>query len=425
MDYLLIGNSAAAAGAIEAIRAHDNAGTVAVVSAERHPIYSRPLISYLLGGMVDEQAMHYRKPDFYERNDVQCMLGRRAIQVDSEDRVVVLENDEQLAFERLLIATGGVPILPEIEGRELEGVFTFISWDDAHRIGSFIQYYDVKRAMVVGGGLIGLKSAEALLALGLETTIVELADRILSATFDQRASSLLEERLKATGTHIITQNTAARIQGKRGRVRGAILQDGERIDTDLLIFAIGVRPNIDLVADTGIEVHRGILVNERMETNVPGIYAAGDVAEALDLSIGAPRVIAIWPNAYRQGAVAGHNMVGVSKAYSGGLPMNSVELCGLPTISVGLTAPQGEGYEILQSYDETKPMYKKIVLKSNVIVGAISVGDIDRAGILTGLIQDRVDVSSFKDQLLDEDFGLISLPQAYRKHLVTGPEVTV
>lgn len=424
-EYLIVGNSAAAAGAVRAIREHDRDGALTVVSAEPHPMYSRPLISYLLGGKVREDGMRFCAPDLYERNSVACMLGLRAAGLVPEDRLVVLENGQKLGFAKLLIATGGVPVLPEVEGRELGGVFTLVNWEDARDIQAFVRRHDAHKAVVVGAGLIGLKSTEALLGLGLETTIVELADRILSTTLDQRASGLMEERLRSGGTHIITRTTVTRIDGRRGRVRSVVLEDGTRLDADLVILALGVRPGLDLVSGTSIQVDRGILVNEHMQTSVPGIYAAGDVAQALDLSMGEPRVIAIWPNAYRQGSVAGHAMAGSPRSYGGGLPMNAVELCGLAAVSVGLTDPQGPECESIERFDEHAPSYRRIVLKRGVIVGALCVGDIDRAGILTGLIANRVDVASFKDRLLDSDLGLVSLPKGYRKHLVTGPGIAV
>ena len=429
MRYVIIGNSAAAVGAIEAIRQHDRENPITVVADEPQHVYSRPLISYLLGGAVDETHMPYRPPDFYARNGVETMLGVAATHVMPQESSVTLAGGETLAYDQLLIATGGKPFVPPTPGIGLKGVFTFTRWDDARRISRHIEEYCVEKALVVGGGLIGLKTTEALMARSIQVTVVELADRILSATFDHTASKLAESILQRHGASIRTQMTVKElVGGEDGRVNHAVLQDGECVDCGLVVVAIGVRPNVELIPpEAGIRINRGILVDRRMQTSASHVYAAGDCAEAYDLLLGDNRPIAIWPNAYQQGFVAGCAMAGGKREYEGGFPMNSVEVCGVPTISVGLTDPRddADGYEILERHDRGGQAYKRLVLCGDRLVGAICVGYIERAGIYTGLIRDRVDVAPFKDHLLAGDFGLISLPKAYRKHLVVGEGIEV
>jgi len=336
MHYLIIGNSAAAVGAIEAIRRCDAENPITVVADEPHHVYSRPLISYLLGGMVDEGRMDYRPRDFYTRHRVETMLGVEVTRVDPAGQSLTLAGGGTLAYDRLLIATGGRPFVPPVPGVDLEGVFTFTRLDDARSMARYIEQHEARSALVVGGGLIGLKTAEALMARGLRVTIVELADRILSMTFDHTASKLAESLLRRAGADVRTGLTVKEIVERKGRVDHAVLQDGERAECDLVVFAIGVRPNVGLIApEAGIRVNRGIVVNRRMQTSVPNVYAAGDCAEGYDMLLGENRPIAIWPNAYRQGYVAGCNMAGVEREYEGGMPMNSVEVCGVPTIFGG------------------------------------------------------------------------------------------
>lgn len=428
MGYVIIGNSAAAVGAIEAIRRYDQDRSITVISDEPEHVYSRPLISYLLGGMVDETRMYYRPPDFYTRYRVETMLGVQVTRVNTQEQTVSLVGGGTLPYDQLLIATGGRPFVPPVPGADLEGVFTFTRWEDVRRINRYLEHHAVESALVVGGGLIGLKATEALMARSLRVTLVELADRILSTSFDRTASKLAETVLRREGTEIKTGITVKAVVDRKGRVDHAILQDGERVNCDLLVFAIGVRPNVGLIPpESGIEVNQGILVEEHMRTSVPHVYAAGDCVEAYDMLLGENRPIAIWPNAYRQGHVAGCNMAGKEKTYEGGFPMNSVEVGGLPTIAVGLTDPQEneDEYEIMEKYDREASTYKKLVLRGKRLVGLICVGDIDRAGIYTGLIRDQVDVSPFKDHLLSGNFGLISLPREYRKHIVVGEGIVV
>ncbi len=197
------------------------------------------------------------------------------------------------------------------------------------------------------------------------------------------------------------------------------------ISAGLVIIAVGVRPNIDLLSGSGIEVNRGILVDNHMQSSQPDIYAAGDVAEAQGFFGERKTVLAIWPDAYRQGCIAGANMAGKAECYDGGLAMNSVELAGVPTISIGLTDPQEQGFEVLEKADIKNSAYRKVVLQNDVIVGAILVGNIERAGVYTGLVKSKVNCKSFKDVLLRDDFGIICLPSDYRKHIVTDVAIEV
>ena len=432
MKYVIIGNSASGTSAIEGIREQDPGGQITIISEEEHPNYSRPLISYLLGKKILPEEISFRDEDFYRENAVQLMLGVRARQLDIENSQVVLSTGRKLPFDKLLIATGGIPIVPEVAGRDLDGVYTFLTLSDSRRIAAHIEANGVKEAVVIGGGLIGLKAAEALIELDIRVTIVELADRILSTTFDHEASHIIQEALAGIGCRVITGCTIDEIKGTAGRVTSAVTRSGEKLAAGeelaagLIVTAIGVRPNIQLAGETPLLTRRGILVDPRMRTNVDGIYAAGDCCEADTLLGKGQQTIAIWPIAVKQGVIAGCNMAGGSREYPGGLAMNSVELCGIATISVGLAAvDEGEGYEVIRYRDEKSDVYKKVVLRDNKIVGAVFVGDIRRAGIYTGLIKDGVDTSPFREHLLRDDFGLLNLPSEYRTHLVTREGIEV
>jgi NAD(P)H-nitrite reductase large subunit len=420
MNYTIIGNSGAAIGAVEAIRGHDRRGEIVVVSKEPYRVYSRPLITYLLAGQIAEHHMFYREKGFYKRNKIRTFLENEVEAIQPEQHRLLLKGGETLNFEQLLIAVGGSPIVPQVEGVHLKGVFTFMSWDDAEEMRRYMEEHSVESVVVIGGGLIGLKAAEALMALGLEVTVVELMDRVLSVTLDKKASEIVERQLKSRGIRLITENTVEKILGNHSRVEGVILKDQRGINCQMVVFGIGVLPNINLVKNTSIRFDKGIQVDDHMETNISGIYAAGDVVEIPDMLLETVRPIAIWPNAYKQGWIAGSNMAGNPKRYEGSFAMNSIDMFGIPTISVGMTQGAENGFEILQQLDRKKESYRKIILRDGVIVGAIFVGEIDRAGIYTGLIRERIDVSRFKDILLCEDFGLISLPKEYRKHLVRG-----
>lgn len=411
-QYCIIGNSAAAVGAVEAIRKIDMENSIVIVSSEPYHVYSRPLIPYLLSRKISEEKMYYREKDFYEKNMVTPILGRRVVNIDVEKKKIKLDDFSYLEYSKLLLAVGSKPTVLPVRGFEKEGVSTFTSWDDVKRIREKVKEGACK-ALVIGAGLIGLKAAESLTYLGLDVTVVVRGPRILRRIVDEVTSKIIENHLKQAGIKIITKNTVKEILGKKS-VEAAVLADGKRISCELVIMAVGVQPNIDLAENIGINVNNGILVNNKMETNINGVYAAGDVAEAYNIVYEENRVTPLWPNAYKQGYVAGVNMAGKLSEYQGSLDMNSIELFDLPIISIGLTNPPNEGYESLVRFDD-KNIYKKIVLKNNKVVGVIFIKNIDRVGIFTGLIKDRVDVKDFKNYLLRDDFGYIHLPESLRK----------
>jgi NAD(P)H-nitrite reductase large subunit len=414
MGIVILGNSAAAVGAIEAIRRVDTSIPITVISDEPYSVYSRPLISYFLAGELKPEQIFYRPKDFYGKNTVRTLLGKHVVKADFEKKKLHIGNGEKVSYDRLLIATGGKPFLPKIEGLGIPGVYTFTKLADAQRISSVLK--EVQKAVVIGGGLIGLKAAEALRKRKIEVTVVELADHILSLTMDKTTSSILERALKKEGVHLFTSNTVEAILGDH-HVESVRLANGKSINTQLVIVAIGVIPNIDPFQGTSLHIEKGILVNNRMETNLPNVYAAGDVTQAYDKILKSYRTIPIWPNAYLQGKVAGYQMVGKEKyQYEGSFMMNAIEVAHIPTISIGLTNPPSEnGYLVMKKFDRSVGVYRKVILKGDVIVGAIFTGHIDRAGIITGLLRDGVKVKGFKKELMNEPFGLISLPKGLRK----------
>ena len=429
-EYLILGNSTAAVAAIEAIRVVDRATPITLVSRESWHTYSRPLISYLLAGELDEQRMYYRAPDFYRTHKVTPHLGVTATRIDPENRVVMTDRDQALPFARLLIATGGKPIRPPLEGTDAQGVFTFVSWDDIRAIDTWIGACSAgaapPRVVIVGAGLIGLKALEAFRARALETVVVEREDRVLPQSLDKQGSELVEQAIENAGAEILCSTCVDRIlKDDTGRVAGVALETGRTIPCELVILATGVAPDTTLVQGTSIKTDRGILIDRRCMTSVDGLYAAGDVVQGMDTLSGASRPLPLFPNAFRQGRVAGTNMAGGQAALGGCFPMNAVEVFGLPVISVGLSTASGNGFTVLDRRGPAGPSYRRVVLRDNRVVGAVFIGDIERAGILTGLMRGRVDVSGIAETLLTDDFGILSLPADYRKHVVQGEGIEV
>lgn len=425
MRIVIIGNSATAVGAIEAMRQRDQAAEILVLAEEPHILYSRPLLSHYVAGEIDRARLAYRGTDFYARHHVQPILNARVVEIDPTAHTVTTEAGESYRYGKLLISTGGSPIVPPVQGLGVQGVHPFARLDDAQAILQRVQGGQVKHAVVVGGGMIGLKATDALIKRGLHVTMVELAPRILSAALDATSSDLLARLLGQANVEVLTENTLTAVGCRAGAIESVTLRAGRTLPCDLLVFGIGVRPNAELARAAGIQVNRGIVVDAFMRTSLPEIYAAGDVAEAYDLVVDMNRTVAIWPNAYRQGAIAGAHMVGFERADSGGVAMNTVEVCGVAAMSIGNGNVTNGDHEILTELDERRNRYKRLVIKGNRLVGAILVGHVNRAGIYTGLIRNKIDISACRKSLLNEHLGLISLPDRYRKHIVTGAGIEV
>lgn len=419
--YLIIGNSAGGVGAVEAIRETDKDGSMAVISDEKYHTYGRPLISYYLADEIEFDKMFYRPPNFYEKNKIDAILGKKVVRINFDQRSVILDDGDEIEFEKLLLATGGKPFVPPIKGLEKHEFFTFITLDSAIKIRKKLANGDVKKAVVLGAGLVGLKATEALIERGVDVEVVELADRVLSPVLDKQASEIVRSAIEEKGVKFRFGSTIAEVIGENDSIDGVILDNGEKIACDLLIVGIGVRPRIELVKDSPVKIGRGIIVDKRMMTSFPDIYACGDCAEVYDFIMDGFRLTPLLPTAHVGGRVAGSNMAGVEKEYLWGTGMNAVDFFGYPLMSVGLlNPPEGEEMEILTKVEPDARIYKKFLIRDQRIVGMILLNEVDRAGVVLRLMRDKVDVTPFKDDLLREDFGAIYLPSERRQAINTS-----
>jgi len=398
--YLIIGNSAGGIGAAEAIREVDRDGSIIMVSDEPYPSYSRPLISKYITGERSLEGMLFRPTDFCEQNNINLLLGRRVNSLAPDEHTAELDSSEHITWDKLLLASGGVPIVPRIGGLGKKGVFNFITLDDAKAIDEFLDR--ATTAVVIGGGLIGTAVTEALTQRGVEVTVVEMKERILNTILDEQASLMAEEALEKAGVTVILSN-------------------GVEIPCSLVVVAIGVLPRTELLKGTDIKVNRGIAVNRNMGTNHPDIYACGDAAEVYDFVYGENRLTPIWPIAYLGGRIAGYNMAGTNAEYPGGTAMNALNYFGLDIAAAGITIPPDEyGYEVLSKQNDG--VYQRIVLKDDLLVGMVFVKDIEKSGIVFSLMRDGVNVHDFKQAILTDDFGLVSLPrELWHERLETQP----
>lgn len=416
MDYVILGNSAAAVGCIEGLRKCDKEGRITVISDEPHHVYSRPLISYYLAGKVSAKNMVYRKTDFYEKLGVETMFGKKATAIDPKGKTVTLDSGETVKYDKLLVATGSSPFVPPTEGlKAQDNFYTFLKYDDALGIEKWIS--KDANVVVVGAGLIGLKAAEGIAPVAGSVHVVEMATRVLPMILDEAAAAPVQKRLEENGVTFHLGMTVAEVVGEQ-HIEKVVLKDGTELPCDVLVMGVGVRPNVAEAKAAGVDVNRGILVDETMRTNVADIWAAGDVTEGVDAVTGERKIMALWPNAYAQGRAAGCDMAGQKDDFGGVFPMNAVGFFGLSVITAGVQG--GEGTQLLSKYDDKTGASKRFYVKDDRLVGMILVGDVDRAGIYTYLMSERIPLSSLEGTLTDDGFGLMALGQERMKQRISS-----
>ena len=410
MNYVIIGNGTAAVGTIEGIRAVDPTGPITVISDEIYPVYGRPLISYLLLGKTTEDKMlHYRPADFYETNGVKTMLGRTVTKIDAAAKTVLLEGGEAVPYDKLCICTGSRPFVPPMEGLDtVQNKTSFMTLDDAKRLNNMLGDQNDKRVLIIGAGLIGLKCAEGIYQRVKELTVIDLAPRILPNVLTEVPAAIIQKHIEGKGVQFILGDSVARFDGNT-----ATLQSGGTIDFDILVIAVGVRPNAELAADAGCEVNRGILIDNHSATTVPDIYAAGDCTVSHDITADTDRILAILPNAYMQGEAAGRNMAGSNTSFDKAIPMNASGFMGLHMITAG--SYDGDTY-----LEQDEDHYKLLVTRDNHLVGFIMIGDVDRAGIYTSLIRERTPLDTIDFDLIREKPQLMAFSRAERAKKLGG-----
>lgn len=416
--YVIVGNSAGGLAAAREIRKHDTSGPLLMVSDEPYPAYSRPLIAKHVSEGKSIDAMQLAPRGFYDSQSIDLRLSTRVERVDAHAGELHIQDGSTVSWQQLLLATGGTPIVPPIPGRERQGVFTFTTYDDARAIAERLSA--VRHAVIVGGGFIGLSAADALRKRGVGVTIVEMQPRLLSAMLDMAASCLAEEAALKAGAQVATGRRVVSINGDHPQshsVSSVTLDDGTRIQCELVILAVGVRPRTEL-ADGVATVGRGILVDESMRTSVEHVFACGDACETHDFARGQDAVLAIWPNAVAGGAVAGATMVGLQRTYEGGTTLNALPYFGLSVGSAGVVDHDPAIHDIVVASGPRH--YRKIVLRDGVIVGMVFAGDTSKCGLVYTLMRRRVNVQEWKDRLVSDDFGLLSLPEGLWRDDITA-----
>lgn len=410
--YVIVGNGIAAAGCIEGIRSADRTADITVLSAERHPVYCRPLISYYLEGKTDLSRLPYRPDGFYEDNRCTVRYGCSAVRLDPQQKELTLDDGSRLSYDAVCVAAGSSPFVPPMEGLDtVPSAHAFMTWDDALAIERELR--PDSRVLIVGAGLIGLKCAEGLCGRVGSLTVCDLADRILSSILDTESAALLQRQLERHGVSFRLGDSAARFEGNT-----AYMRSGAAVPFDLLILAVGVRANTALVREAGGACGRGITVDSAMRTSLPDVFAAGDCTEAVDVSDGTVRVMALLPNAYRQGHCAGINMAGGNDVFDDAIPMNSIGFFGCHAMTAGSRPTPEQGGEVYEESDGEH--LKRLFLRDGRLVGYILIGAVERAGIYTDLIRSRTPLAEIDFENLKKNPNLSAFPSIYRRKILGG-----
>ncbi|MDF1592128.1 MAG: FAD-dependent oxidoreductase [Desulfobacterales bacterium] len=400
MTCVIIGSGPAGVCSAEAIRSRLPDEPVIMVSKDSAPAGSPVMLTYWLTGKYDPRRLYFRDDDWAEKNCITLKTGVEAVSLDPTANRIFLDSKESLQYDRLLIASGTSATALPIPGGDSRGVGFFRHLYDAQ---AFLKdETGVEQVVIIGAGFIGLKLACHLSEKGVGVTLLEKEPRLAARIFDEATSRRVEETLRHHGINVETCVEASEILHHKGRVKGIRLKDDRSFTCERVIQAVGVAPNVEFLRESGIRLQRGIVVNDRMQTNMAGIYAAGDVTITTDSITGEPFNNATWPAATRQGAVAGANMAGANRRYLQNFPVNALDLFSLRVMAAGhpLTDP---GPDVEITVQERPHLYRKLVTRAGALIGFILAGDVTGAGVLLNALKSKKKIAG---PLGDDTFSL-------------------
>lgn len=416
MRYVIIGASAAGLAAAESIRKTDKSGEITVLTKENYLPYSRPSISYLLKGTVEEKSMFLRKPQFYTDNNINIITSANVTAIDREKKIVKAGRKEY-PYDKLCLATGSKPFVPPVENAQgCKNVFTFLDLESAKSLKKAVN--KDTRAVVIGAGLIGMKAAEGLSKICKSVEVAELSPRVLPSILDDKSAVFVKRYLEEHGISFHLEDTVVKANVKNGKVVSSLLKSGKTLACDILVIAVGVRPEVELAEKAGLDVSRGIKVDQKtMQTSDKDIYAAGDCTVSVDMLDGSEKIIALWPNAVYQGMAAGSHMAGGSLEMSGAYSVNAIDFYGLRICTCGLINAKGEQYK--DKVRTEGDSYKRLIFEGSRLVGFVLINASENAGIYTSLIENKVDLNTLEGDIMDTP-SLFLFTRETRTQKLTG-----
>ena len=428
MKYLIVGNSAAAVSAVDAIRSLDAQGEIVMVSPEADLAYGTPLISYVLEGRTDVEHMGIRDARWYEENDITCLFGqgKGAVALDASAKTVTLEDGTELAYDKLLVACGSVPSDAGVPGvAEAPNSFTFNTVGDMRAVEACLAAIHERKdpeglpvnVVISGSGLIGSKAAEGICEHADTTYLVGHAARPLRKLLDDEASAMLVDLFAEHGIVNVPGTVVTAVKtDDEGAITSVELSDGRELACDMLVTAIGVRPNVAMLEAAGAKVSRGAVCDEHMQTSLADVYAAGDVANTHNVLLGGEAPLALWPTASEQGRVAGRAMAGDEQTvFEGSFARNAVGFFGAMNIlGCGVINPTSDTPDIESVVSVGEGTYSKFNMRDGKLVGYLLMNRPEGAGIYTKIISEQIALDALPDDIFDRTPEMLDLPTQVR-----------
>lgn len=397
-NYIIAGGGVAGVAASASIRKLDPTGNISIFADEVYPFYTRIRLPQLIAGEINQEKLVVYKPEWYAEHKIELKLNDSIKEIDPQKKQVTTARGSYY-YDQLLLATGSHPFVPPINGLEKEGVFTLRSIDDALAIKEYARNAD--KAIVIGGGLLGLETGNGLRKAGLKVSIVEFFPRLLPRQMDIPGAEILKKQMKGLGFSFYLGAQTQEILGEK-IVSGVRLADGQEIAGDMVLISAGVRPNLKLAQDLGLQIGKGVVVDDRLQTSENNIFAAGDVIEHRGIFYG------IWPASERQGEIAGINMAGGDELYEGTVLSNVLKVVGIDLVAAGEIDVE-EKFESLVKKDIMKNIYRKLVIRDDILIGCILLGDVKGKKQILAAIDNKKNIGAHKAKLMDAGFDFSRL----------------
>lgn len=395
MRVIIVGNGLAGTIAAKTLRELDKNVEIDIFTEEKYHYYPRPNLIEFLAGTLSYEKIFAFPEKWYTEQKINVQLEKSVTRISPDSKEVEIVGGEREKYEFLILASGSLAFVPPIKGAEKEGVFTLRTLDDAFELIDYIK--SQRRVTVIGGGLLGLETARALKSRGAEVEVVEFFDHLLPRQLDEQGASLLKSQIEKMGIGIHLGLASEEVLGQ-DRVAGLRFKGGQEIETDVALVAAGVRPNIRIAQDAGLETDRGLIVNDYLQSSRPEILAAGDVTQH------AGRIYGIIPASFNQARIAAQNVMSQKQKYEGTIPSNTLKVVGLDLTSVGTVNPEDESYEEFRKKNLDQGVYKKIVVRNGKVCGLICIGTKKGVSEISRLISQKANVEKWKESLLDDDF---------------------
>ncbi|PVX24794.1 MAG: NAD(P)/FAD-dependent oxidoreductase [Candidatus Bathyarchaeum sp.] len=396
LNVVIVGNGVAGVTAARIIKEKNPKTQVSIYTNETHHYYPRPKLYDVLSGKTKPQNVVMFSEEWYQKKGIKIQLNTKALKINTPQKELLLEDQTKINYDKLLLANGGRCFVPPIKGTQKKGTFTLHTLKDALTIKEYTK--TTKKAIVIGGGLLGLEIAYALKKRGQQVTIIEMFPRLLPRQLDNDGATILKNHIETRGINIVLGAKTAEILGKN-TVSGIMLDGGETIHGEIILISAGIKPNIELALESGIKVNRGIVVDNHLKTSANDIYAAGDIAEFKGTVYG------IIPAAMEQAKTAATNMLNEKQdTYNGTIPSNTLKIIDLDMTSVGIVNPTEPKYEEIKETDQKKGIYNKLVLDKGKIIGAILLGNKKAVTPIKKLMSQKIDITKYKDSILKNNF---------------------